>query len=195
MKWLFACAAAVAIGSGSSRAQDGSALVNFDEVDVTHGRLVAAPYLAKRGVAVVDVTANTLVVIAAAADFYDRRALVPASGANVLTQIGSNKPVSFTLRLPEAASEVRFTRPALLAGPTGVTFPEWRASALDAQGRVLAQAGEPLGMGEAYYTNVPAKTFTLKGAQITAVRFDSKNYEFAGFSAIVIDDLGWRHDR
>lgn len=115
--------------------------------------------------------------------------MVPVSPPNVLTQINSNDPVAFTLRFPKEVRAVRFTRPALLAGPTGITFPQWRAEALDAAGAVIATAGEPLGSGPAYYSNVPARTFTLDGPGVRALRFRSYNMHFAAFSAVIFDDL------
>jgi hypothetical protein len=163
--------------------------IDFDAVDATHGRVVAIGYLARFGVTLEDVTPGTLVVIDNARNFYEGRALAASSPPNVLTQINSNDPVEFTLRFDKPARSVEFTRPALLAGPTGITFPEWKAEALDADGNVLDQAGEPLGSGTAYYSNVPAKKFSLQGQGISALRFSSNNMHFAAFSAVVIDDL------
>ena len=162
--------------------------INFDDgVDASQGRLVANDYLAKYGVSTSDVTPGTIVAIVDVAS--QGEALVAPSPPNVLTQVNSNDPVSFTLNLPTTFGSVQFTRPALTAGPTGVTFPEWQAQALDAHGHVLDEVGEPLGAGPRYYSDVPAQTFTLKGSGIKAVRFNSKNYHFAGFSAVIIDDL------
>jgi len=135
------------------------------------------------------VTPGTLVVINDAKNFYGGRALAAQSSPNVLTQINSNDPVSYTLRLPSPVRAVRFTRPALLAGPTGITFPQWKAEALDETGGLLSRTGEPLGSGTAYYSNVPAKTFDLEGPGIRALRFSSNNMHFAAFSALAIDDL------
>lgn len=163
--------------------------LDFDSVKAVHGRVVAAGYLAKFGIALSDVTPGTLVVIDDAKNFYGGRALAARSSPNVLTQINSNDPVSYTLRLPSPVRSVRFTRPALLAGPTGITFPQWKAEALDEAGRLLSRTGEPLGSGAAYYSDVPAKTFELEGPGIRALRFSSNNMHFAAFSALAIDDL------
>lgn len=163
-------------------------VINFDAVDASHGRLVANRYLAKFGISISEVSPGTSVVIVDAKTTYARE-LVASSPNNVLTQIPSDDPVSFTLNLPAPMQAVCFTRPGLLAGATGITFPEWQAQALDKGGKVLDQAGEPLGAGPKYYSDVPAKTFTLKGPGIKAVRFNSNNRHFAAFSAVVIDDL------
>lgn len=175
--------------SGGLRAQGRRVAVDFDGVDATHGRVVAVGYLAQFGITLGDVTPGTLVVIDNAKNFYEGRALRAASAPNVLTQINSNDPVSYTLRFARPLASLQFTRPMLLAGETGITFPAWRAEALDGSGRVVAAAGEPLGSGAAYYSNVPARTFTLDGPGIAALRFRSENRHFAAFSAVVIDDL------
>jgi hypothetical protein len=174
--------------AGSHKAQS-SITINFDEPDASQGRLIANDYLAKYGITISESTNGTLVAIVNASQMYQGRALIATSPPNVLTQVNSNDPVSFTLNFPKQFRLVRFSRPALTAGVTGVTFPEWRAQALDAKGGILDEVGEPLGAGPRYYSNIPARTFTLKGPGIKAVRFNSKNYHFAGFSAVVIDDL------
>ena len=176
------------LAAAGLEAQDATTL-DFDAVDASHGRVVAIGYLAKFGLTLADVTPGTLVVIDNAKNFYEGRALAASSQPNVLTQINSNDPVSYTLKLAKPAKLVKFTRPALLAGPTGITFPEWRAEAYNEKGELLSDVGEPLGSGAAYYSNVPARTFTLKGPDIRAVKFRSNNWHFAAFSALVIDDL------
>jgi hypothetical protein len=184
VSFVFLCLVAL-----SGLAAQATVTLDFDSVDATHGRIVAIGYLAQFGVTLGEVTPGTLVVIDDAKNFYGGRAIVASSPPNVLTQINSNDPVSFTFHFDKPVQAVRFTRPALLAGPTGITFPEWRAEALDVDGTVLAQAGEPLGSGWAYYSNVPARTFALEGPGIVAIRFSSNNMHFAAFSAVVIDDL------
>lgn len=166
-----------------------STTLDFDSVNAGHGRLVAAGYFAKYGIALSDVTPGTLVVIDNAKNFYGGRALAARSAPNVLTQINSNDPVSFTLTLPAPARAVRFTRPALIAGPTGITFPQWKVEAFDKTGRLLSRAGEPLGSGASYYSDVPARIFDLTGPGIKTLKFGSNNMHFAAFSALVIDDL------
>ena len=166
-----------------------SVTLDFDSIDASFGRLVASAYLARFGITVKDVTPGTLVVIIDTRKEYEGHATVASSKPNALTQINSNDPVSFTLDFDTLVQTVRFTRPALLAGPTGVTFPEWSAQALDSQGRQLDEVGEPLGQGHDYYTNVPAKRCTLNGPAIKSVRFYSNNHQFAAFNAVLVDDL------
>lgn len=166
-------------------------VINFDEVDAEHDDVAAKNYLLQKcGITITDVTEATQVVIASDRHMYDGRAVRASSGHNVLTQGYSNDPVSFTLHLPAPVQTVQFTRPKLLAGETGITFPEWTAQALDVNGKNLGEpVGEPLGFGPIYYHDVPAKTFTLKAPGIYAVRFWSNNHHFAAFGAVLIDDL------
>ena len=166
-------------------------IIDFDDVDAEHDDVAAEKYLLRKcEIKVSDLTPGTQLVIVSDQRIYNGRSLRASSGHNVLAQVNSNDPVSFTLNFPEPVRIVRFTRPKLLAGETGVTFPEWSAQALDANGNNLGPpVGEPLGAGPLYYHDVPAKTFTLKGAAIHAVQFRSNNQHFAGFSAVIIDDL------
>jgi hypothetical protein len=170
-----------------------SVVIDFDntadrkalDVSLT-GRLVANSYLAGFDMTVSDVTRGTQVAILDLRKQYEGQAIKASSGNNALGQIGSNDPVSFTINFKSPLQAIEFTRPPLIAGPTGITFPGWRASALDTQGRVLDEAGE---RGGGYYSDTPAKVFMLKGPGIQALRFDSNNGHFAAFSSAIIDDL------
>jgi len=155
------------------------------DVSVT-GRLVANNYLAAFGVTLSDVTQGTQVVILDLRRLYEGQASRGTFGNNALAHIGSNDPVSFTMNFKTPLQAIKFTRPPLMAGPTGVTFPEWKATALDAKGRALDESGESLG---SYYSDDPGKTFILKGPGIKAVRFDSNNHQFAAFNAVIIENL------
>lgn len=162
--------------------------LDFEDVDASHGRVIASLSLARQGLVLEGVTPGTLVVVDDARSIYDGRALVAPSGFNVLTQVNSNDPVTYTLRFPGPVRAVRFTRPALMAGPTGIVFPAWEAEALDASGRTLRRVSEGL---QGYYANTPARTFSLEAPGIRALRVRSVNFHFAAFSAAVIDDLAW----
>jgi hypothetical protein len=166
-------------------------IINFDDVDAEHDDVAAEKYLLRKcGIKVSDLTPGTQLVIVSDQRVYDGRSLRASSGHNMLTQGNSGDPISFTLNFPEPVRIVRFTRPKLLAGETGITFPEWSAQALDANGQSIGPpVGEPLGSGPVYYHDVPPKTFALKGPAIQAVRFQSNNRHFAAFSAVIIDDL------
>jgi hypothetical protein len=157
-------------------------------VDVSlTGQLVANDYLEQFGISITDKTRGTKVIIADLRREYEGQGIKATSGNNALAHVGSNDPVSFTLTLKVPLKALSFTRPPLIAGPTGVTFPEWKATAFDSNGRQIGNpVGEPLG---GYYSDTPAKPFTLKGPGIRAVRFDSNNHQFAAFNAVIIDDL------
>lgn len=181
-------------GSASIAVPAGPIAISFDEIDVPpDGHVLAAPYLSRFGISVTDVSADTAVVI------QNRKGstVVPTSAPNVLAQINSNNPVSFTLVLPGPMRAIDFQRPGLVAGPTGITFPAWRVAALGRDRQIISEDGEPPGGGAAYYRNVPAKPFHLDGPGITALRFSSQNGFFtpdgykpwAAFSAVIIDDL------
>lgn len=181
------------INTGARPAQGAPIVLNFDKtkdgapLDVSlTGKLVANSYLASYGVMLSDVTPGTQIAILDLRKQYEGQAIRAASGTNALGQVGSNDPISFTLNFKTPLQKVTFVRPTLIAGPTGVTFPEWKATALDAAGRALGDVGAP---GGGYYSDSPAVTFTLKGPGIKAIRFDSDNHHFAAFNAAIIDDL------
>lgn len=189
---VLAACLSLAVGSVNP-SQKRTVVIDFDKsasgspIDVSAtGRLVANGYLAAFDITLSDVTQGTQVVLYDLKKTYEGQAITAVSGNNALTQVGSNDPVSFTLNFKKPLQAVKFTRPKLIAGPTGITFPEWKAIALDAKGSVLDEGGESLG---GYYSDAPPKTFTLKGAGIRVVRFSSNNNHFAAFSAIVLDDL------
>lgn len=175
----------------SASNQNGKTIITFDEIDAERNRVAADKYLLdKFHISISDVTPGTQVFIVSANKIYGGRSLQSSSGNNMLTQGDSLDPVSFTLNLPKPVQVVSFTRPKLIAGVNGITFPEWTAQALDAKHNPLGEpVGEPLGAGEKYFHDVPAETFTLRGPNIKAVRFWSNNHHFAAFSAVHIDDL------
>jgi hypothetical protein len=183
----------LATSPGVGSAQKRTVVIDFDKtadgraLDVSlTGRLVANSYLAAFEITLRDVTQGTQVVILDLRRAYEGQAIRAPSGNNALAQVGSNDPVSFTLSFKTPLRSVGFTRPPLIAGPTGITFPEWKATALDAQNRPLEAVGEAPG---GYYSDAPPKAFTFKGPGIWAVRFDSDNHHFAAFNAVVLDDL------
>ncbi len=166
--------------------------VNFDSLVATapnwevNGALLDN-YLAGFGITLTQVTAGThLAAVNAELGLYGGRAAVASSLPNLFTQEGVNAAVSFTLNFSQPLTQFGFTRVELLAGQSGITHPAWSAHALDANGNELGSVSEALISSGA---NVPAKTFTLNGPGIAAVRFDSNGYDFAAFSAVLLDDL------
>ena len=91
--------------------------LNFDSLDATGGAVYGPAldeYLAGYGIYISNATTATISV-------YDDRNLYGrcnASSRNVLTQGGSNDPISFQLNFSSPIENFGFTRPYLIAGPT-----------------------------------------------------------------------------
>jgi len=167
-------------------------ILNFDELDASYddpeghgGRREATSYLARYGITISGKTDGTMIAIFDTSNLYQGEVLVTTSLRNVLTQL-KGCDLFFTLNLPGLMQMVSFTRPKLLAGVTGIVFPGWEAQALDEAGKILETVGDPLGISS--YSNVPARTFVLRGPGIKAVRFHSTTNN-AAFQAVLIDDL------
>ena len=107
----------------------------------------------------------------------------------VLVQSGGH-PCEYTVGWDSPVTEVRFTRSALKAGPSGVTHPVWQATAYDSDGRQVASTGEAEIRS---YSDVPARTFTLEGAGITRVVFWGDDHGFDGFCNVVLDSIDFLH--
>jgi len=153
-----------------------STVVNFDQVTGS-----VASYLAQAGMTVASLSPGTSLAV----ESQDGNLFAASSPPNVLTQAGSNGPVSFTLDFAPLLTQFSFTRPELLASPF-VTHPAWQVRAFDALGVELAEADEPL---ISSYTNVPAQSYTLSGAGIASVEFDSEGTSLTTFNALLLDDF------
>ncbi len=152
----------------------------------------AQAYLGAFGIEVAKKTNGTRVVLLNHLGSYGGKAFLPVSRPNVLTQIDSSDPVTFTLSFSRPLSRLSFVIPPLIAGTaSGITFPKWRAYGLDAQGVEIVSVGSDL-FGS--YRHEDSRTLILQaprssGACIKAVRFDSDSEHSAAFQAIMIDDL------
>lgn len=143
-----------------------------------------------------DVTpAGSEVAFFSTAQLYEGRAFTPTISGNVLTQTNTgNRPAGFTLVLPQPAKRVRFLIPRLFAATeSGITFPAWRATALSASGKAIAEREREL-IGS--YSDVPEQFVQLEsqdGEGIAAVRFESdprlNGVPFAAFSAVLIEGI------
>lgn len=165
--------------------QAASTTIDFHSVDATGSAVNAPSYLAGFGVTLSGVTGGTTVVIMDDANLYGGQPADPASAPNVLTQLGSNAPVTFTLNFLTALDSFAFTRPQLLPGPSGITHPAWQAYAYAG----LTQIGVVSESLIASFSTVPAATYTLNGPGIATVQFDSQNGNFAAFSAVLLDNM------
>jgi Tol biopolymer transport system component len=143
-----------------------------------------ADYLARFGI---KVTGNTSPRIAVfdERNVYEGKAIKASSGRGVLMQQGGN-PVAYTLEFATPLKSISFNRVALIAGPSGITHPVWKAVAQDANGKTLAEAGETT---ISSYTNLPPRTFSLTGPGIKRLVVTGDHKGFAAFSSVVLDNL------
>lgn len=161
--------------------------LDFDTVMVpAFGVVEASSYLATFGVTVSNVTSGGRVVLRN--DGGGPNFIVPPSAPNTLSFASAvgQIPNTFTLNFPVPLSGLSFTRPQLLTGPSGVTHPQWTATALNSVDVAVVSVGQDL---IASFVDVPAQTFTLGGTGIEKLRFDSNNFAFASTVAVVVDDL------
>lgn len=144
----------------------------------------AAAHLARHGIQVSGVTPGAPLQVIDDRQLYGGQAARASSGHHVLSQVGSNGPVEFTLRFDPVRS-VTFSRAMLIAGSRGITHPAWSAFAYDAAGRQVGAVHE----GQINsLRNVPARSFTLTGS-IASVRFVRSGYNGTAFHHALIDDL------
>ncbi|MGE3150823.1 MAG: caspase domain-containing protein [Pseudorhodoplanes sp.] len=164
-------------------------VIDFDALDAFGknsgiGDRQLADYLARFGVKLTSNTAQRIAVFDER-NVYEGKAVKASSGRGVLMQQGGN-PVSYTLEFNTPLKSIGFNRVALVAGPSGITHPVWKALAQDANGRTLGEAGENT---IASSGNVPAKAFTLNGPGIKRLTVTSDHRGFAAFSSLVLDNL------
>jgi hypothetical protein len=108
---------------------------------------------------------------------------------DLLLQSAGNHPANFTLTFAQPVSGIRFVRAGLIAGATGVTHPEWVATARDGAGNVVATQHENL---IASYSAVPARMFDLGGsAPIASLNFAGNNHGYAAFTNLVLQLIAW----
>jgi hypothetical protein len=157
--------------------------------------VAAFPWLRDFGLNLSDIKpSNAEVVIINNRALYYGLAVHPTTSETFLTELGNTGPSSFTLQLPVRARQLSVTRPALVAATgSGVSHPAWSIHAIDAEGRDIATAEEPLLRS---MTDVPQRTLTLVapvGELMAAVRIDSdprlNGKNFAGFNSVLIERL------
>jgi hypothetical protein len=167
----------------------GVKVINFDGLDASSrnlGGTTLSNYLATYGVRVSAATPGARVEATDAKNLAGGSTVTPASPNNVLTEVGVSGAVFYTLRFEGNYQKVRFTRPALISGSSGVSHPGWRARAFNSSGTELGSVSEPLVMA---FTNVPPRTFDLILPDIAWVRFESDGLSRTLFPALLIDDL------
>ena len=165
----------------------GTSLIDFEAVDATAGPVTNSPliqYFARYGITFKRST-NTMLAIQNDQNILGGTVTMASSGVNLLTQIGTNGAISYTLNFNQPYQSVRWTRTELLAGTGGLISPEWRARAFDSNGVELGSVGEKQ---IASYTNIPAAPFTLSGSNITSLTFSANN-SVGPLNSLPLDDL------
>jgi hypothetical protein len=165
----------------------GTMLIDFEALDATAGPVTNAPliqYLARYGVSFRRST-NTMLAVENDQNILGGTVTVASSGVNLLTQIGTNGAISYTLNFNQPYQSVHWTRTELPAGSGGAISPEWRARAFDPNGVELGSVGEKQ-IGS--FTNIPAAPFTLSGSNIAAVTFSANN-NVGPLNSLPLDDL------
>ncbi|MGA2176288.1 MAG: immunoglobulin domain-containing protein [Verrucomicrobiota bacterium] len=166
----------VAVGANSTN-------LNFDSLSAPATGAALTSYFAAYGITVTNLSPDTTLSVLSQAALYGGGLAPPT---NVLTQTGSNGPVSFTLLFSNLLTQFSFTRPQLTANPS-VSHPAWQVQAFDALGVPLAQAQEGLISSS---TNVPAATFTLQSSNgIAGIAFESEGNGFATFNAMLLENF------
>jgi uncharacterized caspase-like protein len=170
-------------------AQPKRIVIDFDALDAFGktsgiGDRQLADYLARFGVKLTSNTAQRIAVFDER-NIYEGKAAKAVSGRGVLMQQSGN-PSSYTFEFTTPLKSLSFNRVALIAGPSGITHPVWKAVAQDATSRTLAEAGEDT---IASYVDVPARTFTLNGPGIKRLTITGDHKGFAAFASVVLDNL------
>jgi hypothetical protein len=177
----------------------GETVIDFLHVTIAKA-VPAQPILKNYGIEIVKIVPeNSKIVLVPHSALYGYGAVVPTASPNFLTQVDTgNVPASFTLVFSAPLDAFSFVRPDLYrATDSGVSFPAWVATALDAQGRQLSSISEALLRSiPAIPGDISAQTYRLRTPnfdRIAAVRFDSdprlNGIPFAGFSAILIERM------
>lgn len=163
-------------------------VVNFDALNATAGPVTNPPlaaYLATNDMAVSSNSPGTSPAVEDETNVAGGGFVTASSEPNLLTQIGSNGPASFTVTFSNLLTGFSFTRPELLANPF-VTHPAWQVEAFDALGLPLAETNAAQISSP---TNVPAQTYTLDGDGIASVQFSSQGSGLTTFNAMLLDDF------
>jgi hypothetical protein len=174
--------------------------VDFTNAALADPEAAARDLLKSYGIEIVEVMpGGSKIKIVPHSALYGDASVVPTASPNFLTQTDTgNVPASFTLAFAKPLDAFTFVRPNLYrATESGVTFPAWTATALDARGQTLSSVHEALFRSiEAMPGDTSAQTYRLRTPnfdRIAAVRFESdprlNGVPFAAFSAILIERI------
>jgi hypothetical protein len=164
-------------------------VLNFDGIDA-RGRdpgvaaNILSDYLARFGVTLTP-QGSTRVAVFDDRDVYGGVAVKAASGSSVFLQQGG-QPASYTLSFAMPLKVISLQRVKLVAGPSGITHPTWKAVAQDAGGKTVATVGEEELRS---MSDIAAKTLTLSGPGIRKLVITGDHRGFAAFSNAVLESL------
>ncbi len=167
--------------------------VDFEGLDSSKGRVSGADlraYLDQFGITLTNVVEPLNAVFVE----HDSRSqsMLAASGHNYLEQAsGGNTWRQFTLTFDRPLDSFSFTRtPYYGATKSGIVYAEWRATAKDANGKVLGVYGEKINAAYNPITKpVPAKRYSFTGGGIASVTIFGDHKGYAGTGSAGIDDL------
>ncbi|HJT33407.1 MAG TPA: cadherin-like domain-containing protein, partial [Pirellulales bacterium] len=165
-----------------------STTINFDSLDASNAQVdgaTLANYLAAYGIALSASGTGADPVVADDRTIYGGGIVGATSGHNVFAENGGF-PVSYTLTFAHPLTSFAFERVTENSGPSGTAYPQWSATAYDANGNVLSSVGE--NAHSIFSGTTPASPFTLTGAAIDHVTFTGNDNGFAAFANVLTDD-------
>jgi hypothetical protein len=162
--------------------------VNFDAVNTGDGPVAGSvrdAYLAGYGITLSDITPGTDVYIN---DQSTSLWINTSSPPNVLRQLFLQGPQSYRMNFASPLEELGFTRSGVDgdAYPGGISYCEWTVSAYNSSDVLLGSAHEDMW---STWSDVPSAPFTLHGPDIAYAVVASDNHYFAGYPAVVLDDI------
>lgn len=161
-------------------------VLNFDSVDAASRSVRADTYLAGYGIRFGKIQRAPRISIVNSKNLSGGKVVLP-SPPNVLAQEGANGEIWYTLIFDKPCESVKFTRPKIVAGANGATYPWWAARAYSADSIMLSMASENR---QARATDIDSRIFTLTGPNIKFVEFKSiiKDSPIV-FPSLLVDDL------
>ena len=181
--------AALLVACGVPTQADATTTVNFDAVNAGDGWGVAGSvrddYLAGYGITLSHITPGTDVYINAQST---SEWINTSSPPNVLRQLFLQGPNSYRMNFASPLEELGFTRSGVDgdASPGGISYCEWTVSAYNSSDVLLGSAHEDMWFT---YSDVPSAPFTLHGPDIAYAVVASDNHYYAGYPAVVLDDI------
>jgi hypothetical protein len=194
-------AAAQKCALGRSAVQSNLGAVSIP--DASDNGVGADEWLAAMGITPLDIDpTGARLVIRRSASFYGGYSFRSDVNPNVMTlELPHLSASSFVLEFQRPVSDFSFTIPGLYAGPNGIIFPAFSATAFpdrksleSSDYSTMARVDEPLLQGPPGYRDTAARTYTLQAKDhrgIGLVLFKSDPEGVAAFQSIVIEQFGF----